>query len=479
MLGLIKKIHMVGIGGSGMNGIAEILMELGYRVSGTDLKKTAVTERLVSLGATINYAHDAAFAADAQVIVTSSAVRSTNPEVCWAKGNGIPVIPRAEMLAELMRLKKGIAISGTHGKTTTTSMIGAVLAEAGLDPTVVVGGRVKTMKSGARLGSGVHMVCEADESDGSFLKLAPVVSVVTNIDPEHLDHYGDFDHVRTAYQDFIARLPFWGLAILCSDHPEVRALAAHISRRKIFYGLGVDAELKASRIESLGWESRFDVIWKGEWLGSLHLQVPGIHNVQNSLAAVAVGLELEIPFEKIKLGLGKFHGMERRLERLGPVRESSSVTGPCAARGLSNEGDIQIVDDYAHHPEEIRMTLAALRALRPTRILALFQPHRFSRTRELAGQFGPALAGVDRLWISEIYPAGEEPIPGIDGMYLVDAVKSAGIRCEYAPSLEAMAAEVLAELKPGDVFVTLGAGDVGRVSHRIAEQLGKEAKLCS
>jgi len=318
---------------------------------------------------------------------------------------------------------------------------------------VVVGGRLKLASSGARLGAGVHMVCEADESDGSFLKLSPVISVVTNIDPEHLDHYGDFEHVRTAYYDFIDRLPFWGLAVMCADHPEVRALAARIARRKLLYGLGGEAELVASHVRMSGWESRFDVVWKGERLGGMHLQVPGIHNVQNSLAAVAVGLELEIPFGEIQRALRLFHGMERRLERL-----------PAG-------GGIQVVDDYAHHPEEIRMSLTALRAMRPRRLLALFQPHRYSRTRELAGQFGPALAGIDRLWISEIYPAGEEPIPGIDGNYLVDAVKSAGVRCEFVPTLDTIAGEILAELKEGDIFVTLGAGDVGRVAYRIAESI--------
>ena len=440
------KVHFVGIGGIGMSGIAELLLNLGYRVSGSDLKESEITRRLAGLGGAIAIGHHAQnVAPDVDVVVTSSAVRrSSNPEAQEARARGIPVIPRAEMLAELMRLKDGVAIAGSHGKTTTTSLIATVVAHAGLDPTAVVGGKLNALGSNAKLGKGQLMVVEADESDGSFLRLSPTVAVITNIDPEHLDHYGTFEALQQAFVDFADRVPFYGLAVLCLDHPAVQHLIPRIGKRHVTYGLSPQADWRADAGQLSAFSAHFQVIHKGERLGEVHLKMVGAHNVLNALATCAVAHELGIPFARTQEALASFQGVQRRFTVRGEER------------------GILVVDDYGHHPAEIRATLAGARASFPSRRLVVaFQPHRYSRTRDLLGEFATAFNDADVLVLADIYAAGEEPIPGVSAEKLHQAVQACGHHdASFVLDRAQLATRLAERLREGDLVLTLGAGDI-------------------
>lgn len=456
-----QRIHLVGIGGIGMSGIAEVLLTLGYSVSGSDLKHTPITKRLQDLGATIFEGHYGEQVEGAHVVVTSSAVRADNPEVAEALRLKIPVIPRAEMLAELMRLKYGIAVAGAHGKTTTTSMTASVLAAAGLDPTFVVGGRVNQAGTTARLGKGEYMVVEADESDRTFLLLAPVVAVVTNIDREHLDQYSSLDDIQSAFLQFVNRIPFYGAAILCVDDPNVQGILPSVKRPVISYGTSSQADLVISDVELKGMGSEFNLRYRGDDLGQFRLNAPpGVHNVRNAAAAAAVGLYLNIPADLIREGLEKFAGVGRRFDVKG------------------NFGGVTLVDDYGHHPAEIRATLEAARGCRFNRLLVIFQPHRYSRTQHLWDEFCRAFNQADVLVVTDIYAASEEPIEGISGQALADAIAAAGHRnARYRASLPEAAEELFREGQPGDAMLTIGAGSVGRVSEELAVRLSEQTQI--
>jgi UDP-N-acetylmuramate--alanine ligase len=453
----IQQIHLVGIGGAGMSGIAEVLLTLGYQVSGSDLHASDTTKRLEELGGRISIGHHEANVGDAQVVVISSAVSPTNPEVLAARAKTIPVIPRAEMLAELMRLKYGVAIAGAHGKTTTTSMVASVLAQGGLDPTVVIGGRVNALGSHARLGRGELMVAESDESDGSFLKLSPTIIAVTNLDREHLDHYQTMERIEAAFLEFINRIPFYGLAVLCADDDRLRALFPKVVKRYQTYALrdheGLAPDLRGHDVEMKGGESEFRATFRGKALGPFRLVVPGVHNVTNALAAIAIGLELDVPVDLIRKGLASFTGVERRFHRRG------------------EKNGILVVDDYGHHPTEIKATLAAAKQL-GRRVVVLFQPHRYTRTRDLAQEFAQAFDQADRLFITEIYAASEAPIPGVSGETLCQAVRGAGHpSVTWVPKKQDLAAQVLPGLQPGDLVLTLGAGDIWKVGLELLHAL--------
>jgi UDP-N-acetylmuramate--alanine ligase len=454
-----QRVHFVGIGGIGMSGIAEVLLTLGYSVSGSDLKATPITDRLRQLGATIFTGHDAANVESAHVVVVSSAVRPENPEVREALRRKIPVIPRAEMLAELMRLKYGIAVAGAHGKTTTTSMTASVLGAAGLDPTFVVGGRVNAAGTTARLGKGEFMVVEADESDRTFLLLAPVVAVVTTIDREHLDQYASLGDIQSAFQQFVNRVPFYGVAILCLDEPNVQAILPGVRRPVITYGTSSQADLVISEVDLRGPQSDFRLAFRGDDLGMFHLNAPpGIHNVRNAAAAAAVGLYLNVPADLIRDGLEKFQGVGRRFEVKGVFQ------------------GVSLIDDYGHHPAEIRATLEAARGCRYSRLLVLFQPHRYTRTQHLWDEFCRAFNQADVLVLTNIYPASEPPIEGVTGEALAAAVSAAGHRAvRYRDSMEAALDELLREARPGDAILTIGAGSVGRASEELAARLAGDA----
>ncbi|MHB8417408.1 MAG: UDP-N-acetylmuramate--L-alanine ligase [Myxococcales bacterium] len=450
------RIHFVGVGGIGMSGIAEVLLNLGYQVSGSDLRASDLTERLGALGGRIEVGHRREHVEGVDVVVVSSAVRPDNPEVLAAREKGIPVIPRAEMLAELMRLKSGIAVAGSHGKTTTTSMVAQVLAAAGLDPTAVVGGRLNNLGSNAKLGKSEWMVVEADESDGSFLRLTPVLAVVTNVDPEHLDHYGDAERLRAAFLEFINRVPFYGLAILCLDHPVVQGLLPQVTKRHVTYGLAPQADYRAEHIELSGFRSVFQAFRRQEPLGAFELAMVGGHNVQNALAAVAVADELAIPIGVTREALAAFRGVDRRFTVRGEA------------------GGVTVVDDYGHHPAEVRATLAGARAAFGRRLVVLFQPHRYSRTRDLLEEFATAFNDADALVAMEIYPAGEEPIPGVSGAALAEAVRRHGHRdVTFAADRGAALAALLERLRPGDIALTLGAGDVTRAGPELLAALAQ------
>ncbi|OGP53270.1 MAG: UDP-N-acetylmuramate--L-alanine ligase [Deltaproteobacteria bacterium RBG_13_52_11] len=439
-----------------MSGIAEVLLNLGYRITGSDAKETEITRHLSQLGCRITYAHQRENVQGADVVVISSAIRGHNPEVKEAKAQMIPVIPRAEMLAELMRMKYGIAIAGTHGKTTTTSMTATVLAHAGLDPTMVIGGRLNSLGSNARLGEGEFLVAEADESDGSFLTLSPTIAIVTNIDPEHLDYYDDIEHLKRTFVEFINKVPFYGSSILCLDHENVRAIIPSVEKRYITYGLDPQANLRGEAITPRGWGIEFQVSWQGRLLGGVRLGIPGIHNAYNALAAIACGLKLDIAFHLIQEALEGFTGVQRRFQLKG---DYAGVT---------------IIDDYAHHPVEIKVTLAAAKGLGKGRIIALFQPHRYTRTRDLFDDFLTAFAQADALFITDIYPAGEDPIPGVTAEALVQEIKKRGHpEVHYVPDRERLVEEVLPMVKPGDIVMTLGAGSISEVSETIVEALRK------
>ena len=454
-----QQIHFVGIGGSGMSGIAEILVNLGYRVTGSDQKRGEAVERLEQLGAKVFIGHEASHVEGAHVVVYSSAVSGDNIEVQVARRRQIPVIPRAEMLAELMRLKYGIAIAGTHGKTTTTSVIGAVLAEGRHDPTIVVGGRVLSLGSNARLGQGEFLVAEADESDGSFLKLAPTIAVVTTIDAEHLDHYGSLEAIREAFLAFVNKVPFYGSAVLCLDQPNVQMLIPRIEKRIITYGLESGADLVARRLHLSGMTSRFEVYQRGALLGECGLQIPGRHNVLNALAAIGVGLDLEIPFLTIQKALTGFAGVQRRFQIRGTA------------------GGVTVIDDYGHHPAEIRATLAAAKAGFDARVVTVFQPHRYTRTLHLRQEFLTSFNQADVLVVMDIYPAGESPIPGVNAGDLADAIRAHGHRSvTYLGSDRTRIVNHLREItRPGDLVLTLGAGDVSQLGAEILRALEADA----
>ena len=442
-----------------MSGIAEILLNLGYRVTGSDQKRNDAVERLAELGAKIFIGHQAANVEGAHVVVYSSAVSRDNVEVQVARQHQIPTIPRAEMLAELMRLKYGIAVAGTHGKTTTTSMVGGVLAEGRYDPTIVVGGRVTSLGSNARLGQGEYLVAEADESDGSFLKLAPTIAVVTTIDAEHLDHYGTLDAIRDAFVAFVNRVPFYGSAVLCLDEPNIQRLIPRIEKRIVTYGLESGADLVARRLNLSGMTSRFEVFQRGSLLGEIALQIPGRHNVLNALAAVGVGLDLEIPFPVIQRALAAFTGVQRRFQILG------------RARGVT------VVDDYGHHPAEIRATLAAAKAGFDCRVVTVFQPHRYSRTLHLRTEFLTAFNLADVLVVMDIYAAGEAAMPGVTAEGLADGIRSHGHRdVTYLGSDRPRIVEHLAEIvRTGDLVITLGAGDVSQLGPELLKRLNADS----
>jgi UDP-N-acetylmuramate--alanine ligase len=457
MLGKIRSIHFVGIGGIGMSGIAEVLLNLGFTVSGSDLKATPVTARLSKLGARVVEGHAAGHLGDAQVVVVSSAVPPDNLEVQEAQRRQIPVIPRAEMLAELMRLKFCVAVAGAHGKTTVTSMIAVMLTQAGLDPTAVIGGRLDVFASSARLGKGEVMVVEADESDRSFLYLLPSIAVLTNIDREHLDHYRDLNEITSAFLSFANKVPFYGAVVACADAPwreRFRELFPQLRRRVVTYGLDPGADVQGSSLQLQPQGSCFEVAARAKPLGSFNLRVPGRHNVQNALAAVAVGLELDLSAQQIRTGLERFRGADRRFQ----VK-------------MEFEG-ITIVDDYAHHPTEIRATLEAARLWGAKRVIAIFQPHRYTRTLFLMEDFAHSFQATDQVYVLDIYPASERPIPGVTSERLVEQMAELGFLCaRYAPSEQAVVQAVLEDLRPGDLILTVGAGNVGRIADALAEAI--------
>jgi UDP-N-acetylmuramate--alanine ligase len=451
-----QHLHFVGIGGVGMSGIAEVLLNMGYRVTGSDARRGETVERLERLGAKVFIGHAASHTEGAHVVVCSSAVARDNVEVQAARLRGVPVIPRAEMLAELMRLKYGIAIAGTHGKTTTTSLVAAVLAAGGFDPTVVVGGRVHGLGTNARLGQGEFLVAEADESDGSFLKLSPTIAVVTTIDAEHLDHYGDLDAIRAAFLAFVNKVPFYGAVVLCLDQPNIQQMIPAVEKRVITYGLEASADLTARRLEFAGTTARFEVVQRGRALGTAALQVPGRHNVLNALASVAVGLDLDMSFDAIQRALADFTGVQRRFQVRGEAR------------------GVLVVDDYGHHPAEIRATLAAAKAGYDRRVVTVFQPHRYSRTQHLRQEFLTAFNQSDVLLVMDIYAAGEAPIPGVHARDLAEGIAAHGHReVHYLNGDRAAIVDFLCEsTRSGDLVLTLGAGDVGALGAEVLARLG-------
>lgn len=457
----IQRIHLVGIGGSGMSGIAEVLLTLGYTVTGSDLHYSDTVRRLEECGAKIFLGHEPDHIGGAQVVVTSSAVSSSNPEVVAARARMVPVIPRAEMLAELMRLKYGIAIAGAHGKTTTTSMVASVLAEAGLDPTFVVGGKVTALGSNARLGKGEFLIAEADESDGSFLHLSPSMAVVTNIDREHLDHYGSMERLEESFLQFINRVPFYGVAILCGEDPRIQAMLPGVVKRYVLYGISdrsvQELDIRATEVRPVDGGSAFRVWFRDKAIGDFRLAIPGRHNVANALATIAVGLELDVPLQVIQSGLAAFGGVERRLQLRG---ERAGVT---------------VVDDYGHHPTEIRATLAAVKERWDRRLVVLFQPHRYTRTRDLFDEFVSAFEDAQRLFLTAIYSAGESEIPGVTAQALTSAIVQAGHPAvECVEDKHALLERVLTALEPGDLVLTLGAGDIWKVGIDLLDRLDHE-----
>jgi UDP-N-acetylmuramate--alanine ligase len=454
-----QHLHFIGIGGIGMSGIAEVLLNLGYEISGSDLKLSPTTERLARLGARIFEGHATANVGNAKAVVVTSAVDARNPEVAEARRLKIPVIPRGELLAELMRLKYGIAIAGSHGKTTTTSMTATVLNVAGLDPTVVVGGKTASMGgSNARVGQSEFLVVESDESDGSFLKLSPILAVVTNIDREHLDHYPSIVEIRAAFLDFIQKVPFYGAAILCLDDENIQQLLPSVNRRSITYGRSSQAALQITEIDCRAFESRFVIQGRRQNLGQFHLRVPGVHNVLNATAAIAVGLELEVKLETIREAIASYSGVDRRFQTRGE------------ARGVT------VIDDYGHHPTEIRATLAAAQLCGFGRVLAVFQPHRYSRTQHLLDEFAKSFHQADMVFVLDIYAASEAPIEGITAQALAQRIRDFGHRAvEYTGTIEQTADAVVGKSHERDVVLTLGAGSVWQVGERVLEKLREAA----
>ncbi len=454
----VKHVHFVGIGGAGMSGIAEVLATQGYTVSGSDLAASAATRRLAGLGVAVAIGHAAANVAGADAVVVSTAVATDNPEVVAAREKGVPVVPRALMLAELMRLKQGIAVAGTHGKTTTTSLIASVLAEGGLDPTFVIGGRLLSAGANARLGNGDFLVAEADESDASFLYLQPALAVITNIDADHMETYDhDFGKLKRAFVDFAQRLPFYGVAVLCIDDASVREIAPLIAKPIVTYGMSPDAQLRATEIANVAGRMRFVAGASGVEDLAVELNLPGLHNVQNALAAIAIGREVGVADAAIAKALAEFHGVGRRFQRYGDVR-------------LDGGAAVTLIDDYGHHPAEMAATIAAARGSFPGRRLVLaFQPHRYTRTRDLFEDFVRVLSTVDALVLTEVYPAGEPPIVAADGRALARAVRVAGkVEPVFVDAVADVPAAIRALAQDGDVVVTMGAGSIGQVPSLLA-----------
>ena len=443
--GRVRKIHFVGIGGIGMSGLAEIVHALGFDTSGSDLRPNSTTQRLDSLGVKILIGHRAANVVGSDVVVYSSAIKPDNPELVEALTSGIPVIARAELLAELMRMKYGVAVAGSHGKTTTTSLVATVLRAGGYDPTVAVGGKMAALGSNAKLGAGDLLVAEADESDGSFLLLTPTIGVVTSIDPEHLDYWGSHDRIKEAFVQFCSRVPFYGLAVLCLDHPDVQSILPAVRRRHTTYGFSPQAEYRAKNVQALGREMRFDVFKQGTSLGEFSVRLPGRHNVLNCLATIAVADELEVPLDVIQHSLADFDGVARRFSVIGEVN------------------GIMLVDDYGHHPAEIRATLEAARTGFDRRIVVAFQPHRYTRTRDLFEQFVTSFNLADIVVVTDIYPAGETPIPGVSGELMARALREHGHqRVHYVQDKDELPSFLHKIVMSGDVVIALGAGDINK-----------------
>ncbi len=452
--GRVRSIHFVGLGGIGMSGIAEVLLAHGFEVSGSDLRESETLARLRALGATVHLGHRPENLTHADVLVFSSAVRPDNPELSAARQRGIPVIPRAEMLGELMRLKDGIAIAGSHGKTTTTSLVATILRDAGLDPTVVIGGKLNALGSNAARGAGDLLLAEADESDGSFLHLTPAIAVITNIDAEHLDHYGSHEQVKHAFVGFAKRVPFYGLVIACLDHPHVQDILPRIDKRVATYGLAAHAEYRAKDPAMDGLLASFELVRRGSALGRFEVRMPGIHNVLNALAAIAVADELAVPLDQVKRSLASFAGVQRRFTIVG------------------EQGAITVVDDYGHHPAEVQATLEAAQRAYGRRLLVAFQPHRYTRTLHCFDELTRAFNRADVLFLTDVYAAGEEPIEGADSARLAKAVRAHGHRdVIHVPNVDDLAAALRARAQPGDVVITMGAGNITRVGAALLTQL--------
>lgn len=460
---LVNHLHFVGIGGAGMSGIAEVMLNLGYVVSGSDLSKSAVTERLQSLGARVFCAHDKKHIRGADAVVISSAVHEDNPEVVAARELGIPVVPRAVMLAELMRLRRGIAIAGAHGKTTTTSLTASLLAAGDLDPTFVIGGRLNSAGANARLGTGEFLVAEADESDASFLNLTPVISAVTNIDEDHMDTYGhSFENLKSAFVDFLERLPFYGVAVLCADDEHVLEIRPRVTKPVILYGLSADAQVRAIDVRAVGTQMAFTILRPDHPPLPVVLNLPGIHNVRNALAAVAIATVVGVSDEAIVRGLSEFRGVGRRFTQYGDI--------PVRAADGSVTGHYKLIDDYGHHPHEMAATLAAVRGVWPEkRVIVAFQPHRYTRTRDCFEQFVDVLEDIDGLVLAEVYPAGEALIEGADSEHLAAAIAAKGFHRPVVVPVEGVADAIAGMVRDGDVVITMGAGSIGRVAPAIAD----------
>ena len=452
MFGKTRHVHIVGIGGAGLSGISEILLSLGFHVSGSDMNRTEITEHLIKLGASVYYGHEARHVPDADVVVVSPAIPSENPEILAAKARKIPVIRGAEMLAEIMRMKFSVAVSGTHGKTTTTAITAAVLDE--LDPTVVVGGKLISLGSHARIGHGEVMVVEADEAYGSIEKFFPTVAVVTSVDADHLDYYNSIEEIGKTFLEFINKVPFFGVAVLCMDQENIRQLLPQVEKRHITYGIDADADLMAKEIRVKGPTSRYQVKFRGDVLGEVHLKMPGRHNISNSLAAIGVGIELDIPFNRIRAALESFQGIHRRFEIVGEAQ------------------GIIIVDDYAHNPAKLRAVFSAARESYKRRIVAVFQPHRYQRVRHLADEFSKSFYDTDVLIVTSIYGAGETPIEGVTGENLATAIKARGHQhVIYVPDKDRVVDELMSEIRPNDIVITVGAGDISQVGRDLSRRL--------
>jgi UDP-N-acetylmuramate--alanine ligase len=464
--GRVRHVHFVGIGGIGMSGIAEILRTMEFGVSGSDLKPNDITRRLETMGVKVYVGHRAENVEGADVVVFSSAIAQSNPEVVRARALEIPIISRGEMLAELMRVKYTVAIAGSHGKTTTTSLVATVLRQAGLDPTVLVGGKVNALGSNARLGAGDLFVAEADESDGSFLRLAPTIAIVTNIDPEHLDHYGTHENVKDAFVQFCNQTPFYGLVVLCVDHPHVQSILPRVVRRHVTYGTSRQADYRARDVRFEGLSTRFSAVRRGEPLGDFVVRMPGAHNVLNALAVIAAADELEVPLNVVRDAIESFHGVQRRFTVIGQ---------PVIERG-GTRGDVMLVDDYGHHPAEVEATLDAAQRGFDRRVVVAFQPHRYTRTHALFEDFTRAFNKADLLFVTEVYAAGEQPIAGATGEALAAGIRAHGHhRVEYVPDKRKVADALYGAVRPGDIVIALGAGDINQSVRELLARLEKEA----
>jgi UDP-N-acetylmuramate--alanine ligase len=460
--GRVRHVHFVGIGGIGMSGLAEILRTMDFDVSGSDLKAGEITRRLEQMGAKVFEGHRAGNVKGADVLVYSSAIKKDNPEIVEATAHDIPIISRAEMLAELMRVKYCVTIAGSHGKTTTTSLVATVLRQAGLDPTVVVGGTVNALGSNARLGAGDLFVAEADESDGSFLRLTPTIAVITNIDAEHLDHYGTHENVKDAFVQFANKIPFYGLAVLCLDHPHVQEIIPRLDRRHVTYGVSRQADFRAKNIRFEGLKTRFEAVRHGESLGDFVVGMPGAHNVLNALAVLAVADELEVPFDVVREAIAGFHGVQRRF----------TVVGQPTLAHEGKSGDVLVIDDYGHHPAEVEATLTAAQNGFDRRVIVAFQPHRYTRTQALFAEFTRAFNRADVVIVTDVYPAGEAPIPGATGEALAAAIRAHGHHhVQYVADKKQVGAALEALARPGDIVIALGAGDINASARELVARL--------